>query len=344
LRLTAGGLRLMYRTCAFCNGKLDGDGGPSGLGVGRRLAFDEWKSRLWVICPKCARWNLAPLDDRLERIDALGRAAGEGRVAAATEQVALIRWQGYDLVRVGKPRRLEFATWRYGERLRARRREQLQFVVPVTVAAVGLAVAVNVAAGGSLGVFVWNMPNIARRMYTGLVGRRRVSLVEPPICERCGSVLQVRAKHVAYARVVSQAHADVALIVSCPACRTEGAMLVGRDAQTALRQGLTYLAIARAGRQRVEDAARLVEGAGGPDQLIRDVARRELTLRSLAPERRLALEMAVDERAELDELERQWKEAEEIAEIADGTLSSDPLLEEELERIRKKLDREGEPG
>jgi len=201
-----------------------------------------------------------------------------------------------------------------------------------------------VAAGGSLGVFVWNMPNIARRMYTGLVGRRRVSLVEPPICERCGSVLQVRAKHVAYARVVSQAHADVALIVSCPACRTEGAMLVGRDAQTALRQGLTYLAIARAGRQRVEDAARLVEGAGGPDQLIRDVARRELTLRSLAPERRLALEMAVDERAELDELERQWKEAEEIAEIADGTLSSDPLLEEELERIRKKLDREGEPG
>src|SRR2546427_3028880 len=174
----------MYRTCAFCNGKLDGDGGPSGLGVGRRLAFDEWKGRLWVICPKCSRWNLAPLDDRLERIEALARAAGEGRVAAATEQVALIRWQTYDLVRVGKPRRLEFATWRYGERLRARRREQLKFVLPVTVAAVGLAVAVNVAAGGSVGVFVWNMPNIARMLYTGMVGRRRVTLVEPPICER----------------------------------------------------------------------------------------------------------------------------------------------------------------
>ena len=56
----------MYRTCAFCNGKLDGDGGPSGLGVGRRLAFDEWKGRLWGICPKCSRWNLAPLDDRDE--------------------------------------------------------------------------------------------------------------------------------------------------------------------------------------------------------------------------------------------------------------------------------------
>ena len=332
----------MYRTCAFCNGKLDGDGGPSGLGVGRRLAFDEWKGRLWVICPKCSRWNLAPLDDRLERIEALARAAGEGRVAAATEQVALIRWLTYDLVRVGKPRRLEFATWRYGERLRARRREQLKFVLPVTVAAVGLAVAVNVAAGGSVGVFVWNMPNIARMLYTGMVGRRRVTLVEPPICERCGTVLQLRAKHVAYARVVRQTQQDVGLILSCPSCHTEGAMLVGHEAQAALRQGLTYLALARGRQQRVEEAARLVESAGGPDQLIADVARRALTLRSLAGERRLALEMAVDERLEIEELERQWKEAEEIAEIADGTLSSDPLLDQELNRIRKRLGQDGE--
>src|SRR2546430_690929 len=129
----------MFKTCAFCNSKLDGDGGPSGLGVGKRLAFDEWKGRLWVICPKCSRWNLTPLDERLERIEALARAAREGRVAAATAQVALIRWHGYDFVRVGKPPRLEFATWRYGERLKARQREQLKVVVPLTVATVGLA-------------------------------------------------------------------------------------------------------------------------------------------------------------------------------------------------------------
>ena len=326
----------MYRTCAFCSGKLPGDGGPSGLGVGQRLAFDEWKARLWVICPKCSRWNLAPLDERLERIEALARAAAEGRVAAATEQVALIRWQHYDLVRVGKPRRLEFATWRYGERLKARRREQLKFVVPVTVAAVGIAVAVNVTAGGSLGVFVWNMPNMARALYTGIVGRRPVGVAEPAICERCGTVLHLRARHIKYARVVGQGQADIALILSCPNCHSEGAMLVGRDAQLALRQGLTYLALTRAGRQRVEDAARLVEGAGGPEQLIRDVARRELTLRSLAPERRLALEMAVDERAEVAELERQWRDAEELADIADGLLSTTTELEDELRRLKKR--------
>jgi len=68
--------------------------------------------------------------------------------------------------------------------------------------------------------------------------------------------------------------------------------------------------------------------------LIRNVARRELTLRSLRPEGRLALEMAVDERAEVLELERRWHEAEEIAEIADGQLSSDAALEQEIKRLR----------
>ena len=335
----------MYRTCAFCNSKLDGDGGPSGLGVGRRLAFDEWKSRLWVICPKCSRWNLAPLDDRLERIEALARAAREGRVAAATEQVALIRWQGYDFVRVGKPPRLEFATWRYGERLKARQREQLKFVVPLTVATVGLAVAVNVAAGGSVGVFVWNMPRMARWMYTGIVGRRAVGLVEPPICERCGSVMRLRAKHMAHARVVPDAKADLGLVLSCPSCHSDGAMLIGPEAQAALRQGLTYLALTRRrGRERAEDAARLVEGAGGPERLIRDVARRELTLRSIAPDRRLALEMAVDEQAEVAGLERQWREAEEIAEIADGLLSTTAELEAELRRLKERGPDGGQPS
>jgi len=328
----------MYTTCAFCNGKLDGDGGPSGLGVGRRLAFDEWKGRLWVICPKCSRWNLAPLEERWEKVEALGRAAREGRVAAATAQVALIRWRAYDLVQVGKPPRLELATWRYGERLKARRREQMKFVLPLTVAALGVAVAVNVAAGGSFGVFVWNMPTFARSIYTGMVGRRRIELVEPPVCERCGTVLLLRARQVARARLTATQQADLALLLTCPTCGSEAAMLTGPDAAAALRRGLTYLNLARGGRQRAADAARLVEAAGGPDRLIRGVARSELTLRSLASDRRLALEMAVDEQAEVAALERQWKDAEEIADIADGLLSSDAELERHLRRLKEDTD------
>lgn len=327
----------MFKTCAFCNASLDGDGGPSGLGVGRRLAFDEWKGRLWVICSRCSRWNLTPLDDRLERIEAVARAARAGRVAAATDQVALIRWQRYDLVRVGKPMRVELATWRYGERLRSRQRERMMVVVPLSIAAIGLGVAANVAAGGGLGVFVWNMHRIADRLYVALVGNRRVTVGEPPICDRCGTLMHLRSRHVQHARVVPDAHADIAVVLSCPRCRREGAQLIGPDAVQVLRQGLTYLNVSRSGRRRAEDAARVVEEIGGPDRLLRDLARRELTLRSLAPERRLALEMAVDERAEVEELERQWREAEEIAEIADGSLSTSAQLEEELRRLKRKL-------
>ena len=324
----------MYTTCAFCNAKLDGDGGPSGLGVGRRIAFDEFKGRLWVICPKCARWNLTPLDDRLERIETVARAAREAKLLAATEQVALLRWQVYDLVRVGKPPRIELAPWRYGERLKARQQERLKYVIPLTVAAVGLGIAANVAAGGSLGVFVWNLHRLGEGLYITVVGNRKVNLAEPPICPSCGTLLELRAKHVQHARVVPDAHADIAVIVSCPRCRQEAAQLTGSDAHAVLRQGLSYLNARRAGRRRAEEAAQVVDHAGGPDRLIRDVARRELTLRSLRPERRLALEMAVDEQAEVQELEREWRDAEELADIADGTLSSNAEIEEELRRLK----------
>jgi hypothetical protein len=325
----------MYRSCAFCDGKLNGDGGPSGLGVGRRLAFDEWRGRLWVICPKCARWNLAPLDERLERIDALARAARDGRVAAATAQVALIRWRGYDLVRVGKPPRLEFATWRYGERLKARQRAQLKVVLPMTIATLGLAVAVNVTTGGSVAMLVWNVPRIARSIYTGMVGRRRVRLAEPPLCERCGAVMNLQARHVAQARVVPEAQAGLGLLLRCPICQAEGALLAGVEAEAALQHGLTYLSLTRRGSPQAVEAARLVEGAGGPDQLIRDVARRELTLRNLGPDRRLALEIAVDEQAEVRDLERQWRDAEQLADIADGLLSPDAAVDAALRRLKQ---------
>ena len=326
----------MFRSCAFCNAAFDGDGGPSGLGVGRRLAFDEWKGRLWVVCPRCSRWNLTPFDDRLERIESLARAASLGRIAASTDQVALIRWQQYAFVRVGKPPRVELATWRYGERLRNRQRERLKVVVPLTVAAIGLGIAANVAAGGGFGVVVWNIHRIADWMYLRIVGGRKVGLLESPICARCGSLMELRARHVQHARVVPDSHADMAVVLSCPHCHQEGAQLTGPDAVQVLRQGLTYLNLSRGGRRKAEDAAREVDGVGGPDQLVREIARRELPLRSLRPERGLALEMAVDERAEVLELERQWREAEEIADIADGTLSTSADIEEKLRWLKKR--------
>jgi hypothetical protein len=148
--------------------------------------------------------------------------------------------------------------------------------------------------------------------------------------------MQLRARHMQHARVVPDAHADMAVVLSCPSCHSEGAQVTGIEAVQVLRQGLTYLNLVRGGRRRAEDAAREVDRVGGPNQLLRDIAKRELPLRALRPERGLAFEMAVDERAEVEELERQWREAEEIAEIADGTLGSSTEVERELRRLKNR--------
>src|SRR3989442_9956356 len=239
----------MFSSCAFCNASFDGDGGPSGLGVGRRIAFDEWKGRLWVVCPRCSRWNLTPFDDRLERIEAVARAASQGRIAASTQQVSLIRWERYDFVRVGKPPRVELATWRYGERLRNRQRERMKVVIPLTVAAIGLGIAANVVAGGGFGVVVWNVHRMVDGIYLRMVGRRKVTMIEPPICAHCGSVMQLRARHVEHARIVPDRHADMAAVLRCTYCRPASAPASPTDTITGSCPGTaaTNLAPARRG-------------------------------------------------------------------------------------------------
>ena len=331
----------MYQTCAFCSGALGGDGGPSGLGVGRRFAFDGWKSRAWVICQRCARWNLTTVHDRLETVTALERMAAGGRVAATTDQVALVRSGAYDVVRVGKPPRVEMAGWRYGERLKARERERLKVVVPVTLAVVGVTIATNVAFGGGMGYFLGQVPRLGDAVYTGLVGNRKVN-VEPPVCGHCGAVMVLRARHVQHARLSRTMHQDLALLLRCPRCENIGAMLEGSDAERALRHGLTYVNLkkGRKVKRKAEEAASAVERAGGPQELIAGATRAELRISTLKGAQGLALEMAVDEQAEVRELEREWRRADEIAEIADNLLVP-PTIEQELKDLKQPRQPDG---
>jgi len=331
----------MYATCAFCSGALGGDGGASGLNVGRRFAYDGWKSRAWVICQRCGRWNLTPYDTRLETIAALERMAAGGRLAATTDQVALVRAGAYDVVRVGKPPRIEMAGWRYGERLKARERERLKVMLPVMVAVVGATVAVNVAAGGSIGGFLWQVPNLTNQTYTWMVGRRKVN-IEPPVCGHCGAIMVLRAKHVEKARFSRTLHEDLALLLRCPRCEQVGAMLEGPDAEQALRSGLTYVNLrkGRRVRRKAEEAARYVERHGGPEQMIVTAARNEIAVSTLRGAEGLAMEMAVDERAEVRDLEREWRRAEEIADIADNLLVP-PTVEEQLKQLKERHQPDG---
>jgi hypothetical protein len=66
---------------------------------------------------------------------------------------------------------------------------------------------------------------------------------------------------------------------------------------------------------------------------VRRLARQDVRLHRIPDERRLALEMAIDEQIEVRELERQWREAEEIAAIADGPLTTPDGVTEELGRL-----------
>ena len=54
----------MYKTCIFCRKPLGSNEVVEAFPVGRRLAFDATKGRLWVVCGHCERWNLTPLEER----------------------------------------------------------------------------------------------------------------------------------------------------------------------------------------------------------------------------------------------------------------------------------------
>ena len=115
----------MYRTCLFCNSDLGHNEAVEHFPVGRRLAFDAAKGRLWVVCRKCERWNLTPLEERWEAIEECERAFRGTRLRVSTDEIGLARLkEGLELVRIGDPQRPEMAAWRYGDQFGRRRRRQ----------------------------------------------------------------------------------------------------------------------------------------------------------------------------------------------------------------------------
>ena len=108
----------LYTTCLFCHTDLGANHFLPTFPVGRRLAFDPKKGRLWVICTRCGRWNLTPLEERWEAIDEAERLFRGTRLRMSTDNVGLAHFRGgFELVRVGPALLPEIASWRYGTRL-----------------------------------------------------------------------------------------------------------------------------------------------------------------------------------------------------------------------------------
>ena len=144
----------MYKTCMFCNRPLGENQVVEQFPVGRRLAFDAIQGRLWVVCRKCERWNLSPLEERWEAVEMCERLFRDTRVRVSTENVGLAKHpEGLELVRIGQPMRPEFAAWRYGDQFGRRRKRAIIYGVG------GAAVIGSVVVGGAItgvgGGLVW---------------------------------------------------------------------------------------------------------------------------------------------------------------------------------------------
>jgi hypothetical protein len=182
----------MYSTCLFCHTELGANEAVEHFPVGRRLAFDAAKGRLWVVCRKCERWNLTPLEERWEAIEECERSFRATKLRTSTDQIGLARLsEGLELVRIGQPLRPEFAAWRYGDQFGRRRRRN---IIRISAMAVGAA-AVPILGPtlgislGATGVYSLQLANFGKAFY------HRMKVVER-LTAADGSVLPVRRHEV----------------------------------------------------------------------------------------------------------------------------------------------------
>ena len=364
----------MYTRCLFCTHALGANEEIEAFPVGARLAFDVDKGRLWAVCPRCARWNLTPLEERWEAVEACERRFRATPLRASTDNVGLARLpSGLELIRVGRAvAGPELALWRYGRRFRWRRRAALvragaRDTIGAVVGAVPQGAAVLTATSGTVVATVGSpvlataVATIGAGVVVGLVGdvvrsaiaRRTVARVR----DGDGAPLVVRARDLEHAALrpsddaqgwaLRLVHRDgTQRLTGAAAVRAAGILLARLDRRGAeeheIRIAARRLAALpdplaafrltmdgrsadmtpeRAGRWRWlasqgEEAADAADAGAPPGALAR-----------VSPDIRLALEMAANEEperramaGELAALEAAWREAEEIAAIADDLL------------------------
>lgn len=110
--------RDVYTTCTFCYQSLGTNTHLESFPVARRVAFDPAKGCLWAVCPRCARWNLSPMDERWEATDECERRFRRTALRYSSGNIGLA-WLADDLelIRIGAALRPEVAAWRYGRLL-----------------------------------------------------------------------------------------------------------------------------------------------------------------------------------------------------------------------------------
>lgn len=351
----------MFSTCLFCNKSLGSNQIFETFPVGKRLAFDAAKGRLWVVCPHCERWNLSPLDERWEAIEQAERLYRETRTRVATDNIGLAKLgDGTTIVRIGAPLRPEFAAWRYGDQFGRRRRNQL-LLAGGGVALVGGVIVGGAVAAGGIGGMGW----MVGRLFTNIVQGSPEKVVAKIQTQDHG-VVHVRRRHLGETSLDRTALGELAINLRF---KNGKARFVGRDAERVAAIVIPTVNRFGGSKKTIADAVAEIEQSGGSEGYIDVLSRNsrqffpdgddsqyyslngfsrrrrnrramEMGLFALPREQRLALEMALHEeverralQGELTELELAWRNAEEIAGIADSLLVPQSV-EEEMHKLK----------
>jgi len=346
----------MYSTCMFCNHPLGQNQVVEHFPIGRRLAFDPGKGRLWVVCRRCERWNLSPIEERWEAIEDCERLYHGTRTRVSTDNVGLARhMEGTELVRIGEPLRPEFAAWRYGDQFGRRRKRAIIMGVGAGAVLGTIAIA-GVATGAISGVFLGQFGNFFN------VYRNGRTLVK--VKEDGGKVLKLKQPDLDKAKIISAGDGTDWIIEL-----KRGRLDRRWEGEEGLRMANRIIpAINRSGARKttVQDAVREIEEAGHPTEFLKRASldgageKGNLWTRSIGDgswkplkekhmgliqklpgHSKLALEMALHEeqerralQGELKALEAAWKAAEEIAAISDSLLlpeGTDDFLDQHTE-------------
>jgi hypothetical protein len=138
----------VYSDCLRCNDSLGRNSELTRLPIGRRIAFDGARARVWVVCPSCDQWNLVPIEERWEALEECERLSSGAEARADGGGIGLARTEtGLELLRASGISDADIANARYGRRIK-KRQELLQ----ATVAALALlAIAVGMRAAWASG-------------------------------------------------------------------------------------------------------------------------------------------------------------------------------------------------
>jgi hypothetical protein len=204
----------MFFTCLFCHGALGANDAIEHFPVGKRLAFDGERGRLWAVCPRCARWNLAPIEERWEALEECEKAYRAATKRVSTDNIALARLKdGTDLVRIGQPLLPEFAAWRYSHAFLRRTRWAVarRYMAPAAVQGALIGMVGKATAYSAAGLML--MPAVGIVTVFAVVGTRVWRMRHPSalVLEHDGRLRGVSEEHVGGTRITFDADAGLGL-------------------------------------------------------------------------------------------------------------------------------------